>query len=440
MLPELIFGGKNAAQLANVAGNIDVNAGWNAQLDLLEPSSNPEILEAFIEVLLEEIAGKVEAGFPVTVTDLWARSLARHFCNGTTLANFFNPNITHGAGITLSEMISLPNFKQHLIPFPIIVADSLSKFQNNKEIIPGNSAPLTNPIYEFTPFEMGSYDPILAAFTPTKFLGSQNGECTTGFDQLAYIAGASSNIFNTFNISESVLEASPIGPLVAALNEAFPGQEVELDAAAVPNPFLGLERGTFLDSNQTMLTLVDGGSDGEISPLQPMLVKARGIDVIFVIDAPADTIENFTNGSSLISSRERAALFPKSYSFPPIPNSPNTFVSEGLVKRPTFFGCNSRPQTDEPLFIYIANGGAPLGQAPVTNISTMDTALTNSQIAAILEQVNDVATQGIPVHETQKDPEWPVCLACGVVDRAREKLGIPRTGVCAQCLERYCWS
>jgi lysophospholipase len=30
---------------------------------------------------------------------------------------------------------------------------------------------------------------------------------------------------------------------------------------------------------------VDGGEDGEVIPLQPLLVKARGVDVIFAIDA-----------------------------------------------------------------------------------------------------------------------------------------------------------
>lgn len=36
---------------------------------------------------------------------------------------------------------------------------------------------------------------------------------------------------------------------------------------------------------QTNLNLVDGGEDGETTPLQPLLVKARGLDVIVAIDA-----------------------------------------------------------------------------------------------------------------------------------------------------------
>lgn len=50
--------------------------------------------------------------------------------------------------------------------------------------------------------EMGSYDPTLSAFTPTKFLGSPNSSvCATGFDQLAFIEGSSSELFNEFNTS-----------------------------------------------------------------------------------------------------------------------------------------------------------------------------------------------------------------------------------------------
>ena len=51
---------------------------------------------------------------------------------------------------------------------------------------------------------MGTFDQQLGAFTPTKFLGSppENGSvCVTGFDQLAYVAGISSNIFNGLNLS-----------------------------------------------------------------------------------------------------------------------------------------------------------------------------------------------------------------------------------------------
>ena len=54
--------------------------------------------------------------------------------------------------------------------------------------------------------EMGSWDPALGAFTPTQFLGSPNGSvCATGFDQVSFIAGVSSCLWNGFNTSVSYL-------------------------------------------------------------------------------------------------------------------------------------------------------------------------------------------------------------------------------------------
>lgn len=146
----------------------------------------------------------------------------------------------------------------------------------------------------------------------------------------------------------------------------------------------------------------------------------------------------------MIASQQRASLFPKSYSFPPIPKTTQAFVSQHLATRPTFFGCNTRPTDDAPLIIYLANGGPPLGQAPVTNTSTLQSTYPAAEIQAMIEQTFDIATQGIPSvakgGKLVKDKEWSTCLACAVVDRARRKSDIERSGVCKSCLARYCFS
>ena len=82
----------------------------------------------------------------------------------------------------------------------------------------------------------------------------------------------------------SALEASLIGPFVDAVKQAFPHPDIRFDSAIVPNPFEGVAPQTFLDSAETQLTLVDGGIDGQFVPIQPLLVKARGIDTIIAID------------------------------------------------------------------------------------------------------------------------------------------------------------
>lgn len=52
---------------------------------------------------------------------------------------------------------------------------------------------------------MGSYDPTLASFIPTKFIGTTNSSvCVTGYDQASFIAGTSSELFNEFNITVSL--------------------------------------------------------------------------------------------------------------------------------------------------------------------------------------------------------------------------------------------
>lgn len=121
-----------------------------------------------------------------------------------------------------------------------------------------------------------------------------------------------------------------------------------------------------------------------------------------------------------------------------MPKSAEEFVARNLTSRPTFFGCDSSRAA--PLVVYIANGAAPLGQAPLTNVPTFQETFPLSEIQGFLDQTHDIATQGIPVDKTQKDPEWPVCLACAVVDRTRARLGERRSGACEGCMARYCAS
>ena len=120
-----------------------------------------------------------------------------------------------------------------------------------------------------------------------------------------------------------------------------------------------------------------------------------------------------------------------------MPTTPAGFKAANLTTRPAFFGCDTTPTA--PLVIYIANGGPPLGQVAHTNFSMFMDMFTIDTVQAILDQTFDVATQGIPKGNV-KDPEWPVCLACAVVDRARERMGVGRSGACISCLRRYCAS
>lgn len=74
------------------------------------------------------------------------------------------------------------------------------------------------------------------------------------------------------------------GPEITVFNSLLPEPGVELDVASWPNPFYGIAPETFISFDQMDLSLVDGGENGEEIPLQPLLVKARGVDTILAID------------------------------------------------------------------------------------------------------------------------------------------------------------
>lgn len=75
--------------------------------------------------------------------------------------------------------------------------------------------------------------------------------------------GASSDLFNAYNVSQSIAWTFPLSPIYVikeAVNSTFfarqPDQQI--DIAAIPNPFFGVNNGTYEDSMQTQLRLLDG--------------------------------------------------------------------------------------------------------------------------------------------------------------------------------------
>ncbi|KAJ7826475.1 lysophospholipase [Mycena olivaceomarginata] len=422
-------------------------SGWNPSVDLWTASADPAEQAVFVQEVLQEIAVKAKH-FPVSVGDAWGRSLARHFTNGTTPATLL-ANTSHGAGILFSDLVNLPTFTSHEHPFPILVADIVSKHINGTIFPGGNAIPLNSPIFEFNLFEMGCYDDVLAAHTPTKHLGTTNHSvCVTGFDEAMFLAGTSSNLWNELNITSDILAAATAN-FSALVNATYPQSPLlRLDTSNYPNPFRGVAPATFSDAGETILSLVDGGEDGQVTPLQPMLVEGRAIDVIVAIDAVNDA-NGFAAGASLIATQERMQLFPRGLApFPAVPTSLAVFAAANLTARPTFFGCTPPPHAASahakpppgPLLVYIANGAPPRdGAAPLTNTSTGQFVYAPDELRGMLAQSFDAATQGAVVGGALEDREWGACLACAVVDRARAREGVERSGVCVGCFARYCW-
>lgn len=82
-------------------------SGWLAQFGLIAPTNNTALNQRFIAGLLVEAKGKHDIGFPITVGDLWARALSRHFVNGTIATNFLDNSSSHGAGVTFSGLANM---------------------------------------------------------------------------------------------------------------------------------------------------------------------------------------------------------------------------------------------------------------------------------------------------------------------------------------------
>ena len=122
-----------------------------------------------------DVVAKNAAGYPPTLVDPYGRLLAYQLLKGPD----------GGVAIELSSITGFSNFTHHNVPFPIITS-------LNVETSTGVCTPPSNSvIYEFSPYEFGSFDSGVNAFTQTKYLGTflSNGvptksTCETNYDNL----------------------------------------------------------------------------------------------------------------------------------------------------------------------------------------------------------------------------------------------------------------
>ncbi|KAM0792425.1 hypothetical protein ACM66B_005102 [Microbotryomycetes sp. NB124-2] len=432
-------------------GTNSSSLGWNLNFDLFSPSRDANISRAYQAGLFADAGQKIAAGpFNVSIGDIWARALSYHFTPGTNTDNFFSNASDHGASTLWSSAKNTSSWQNNSLPFPIITFDVYSVNTRDKPIVDAY-VPLQNVAYECSPLEWGSYDPELAAFQPTEYMGTRlnpavpEGQCVTNFDNAGFITGISSNVFHAYNVTQSLAwtnPASPIYTLWTTINETFYAQQPnqQIDISAVPNAFQGIQPGTYEDSNETQLRLLDGGYDGQVVPLEPLLVKARKVEVIVAIDATADSEQQQPTGASIAATDFRASLLGDAVSVPPLPNSNTTFVEQGLNTRPVFFGCNgtaaqlngSTAESPYAMMVYFPNYD-PTG---VTNTSTAQLVYNDTQATNFLNTAVDIVTRGLDNNSTQ----FATCVACAVVERARGRQGVDRTATCNQCFERYCWS
>lgn len=88
------------------------------------------------------------------------------------------------------------------------------------------------------------------------FHGGAPSSCVNSFDNAGLMIGTSSCDFHQYNVTDNVYWKAEFEPLIA--NQ---------------------------DAQETNLSLLDGSLDVENDPVLPLLVKARRLDVVIVLDS-----------------------------------------------------------------------------------------------------------------------------------------------------------
>lgn len=379
----------------------------------------------YFDNIYQAVTDKAKAGFQTSITDFWGRALSFQLIDATS----------GGPSYTWSSIAKDQNFATGDTPLPLLVADGRAP---GETVISANST-----VFEFSPWEFGTFDPTIFGFAPLEFLGSNfsggalpsGQQCVRGFDNAGYVMGTSSSLFNAFLLSA---DSSSI-PNIPDIAKKFVTKILQTlnqtnnDIADYsPNPFYGYHNATNLGSQSERLTLVDGGEDLQNIPLHPLIQPTRLVDVIFAVDSSADTDSFWPNGTSLVATYERSRnKISNGTSFPAVPDT-NTFVNLGLNARPTFFGCNSSNTTGPtPLVVYIPN----FPYVYQSNVSTFDPTYNNSERDAIVANGYAVATLG----NGTVDSQWPACVGCAILSRSLERTNTRVPDVCQQCFKKYCW-
>ncbi|GJN74897.1 lysophospholipase 1 [Purpureocillium lilacinum] len=375
----------------------------------------------YYNALYQTVNDKVDAGFNTTITDYWGRALSYQLVNASD----------GGPAYTFSSIANDTDFARALAPMPLIVA---------LERAPGQlQVPANATVFEFNPWEMGSYDAGAAAFAPLKYVASnfskgsipRQGECIAGLDNAGFVMGTSSSLFNQAFLQIGKASGVP-DLLTGVLNRTLANiGENNADIASWPNPFYNYNPGNNINAEADLLTLVDGGEALENIPIHPLLLEDRYVDAIFAVDGSADTMTYWPNGTAMVATFNKSisGFSPNTSSaFPPVPDQ-NTFVNLGLNSRPTFFGCDN---TSTPLIVYLPN----TPYTTFSNVSTFDLSYNDTQRDQIVQNGYNVATMG----NGSIDSNWTQCVGCAILSRSFTRTGTTVPSKCVDCFAKYCWN
>lgn len=386
------------------------------------------IIDYYITIL-GQVDDKGEAGFNKSITDYWGRMLSYQLVAAED----------GGPAYTFSSIADDDQFSSAKAPLPILVADSRAPDEMDTT--------LRSLLFEFNPWELGSTDTGMNGFVPLKYTGSKFNEgempddakCIAGFDNIGYVMGTSSSLFNQILLyikdddeNRYVPEDIPKKAVEAVIEVLEELSESQNDIADwYPNPFKNWNDGNSYASEGDHLTLVDGGEDGQNIPYHPHTIVEREVDVVFSFDTSAD-VNNWPNGTAIVATYERSLMNVSDVtSFPAVPGQ-NTFVNLGLNTRPTFFGCDAGNTTKPaPLVVYLPNYPYVFN----SNISTFQMSINDTERNAMIDNGWAVVTQ----LNSTRDPDWPACVSCAMLSRSfdRTETAVPQQ--CQDCFSKYCW-
>lgn len=398
---------------------------------LLAPNGLWAVL-SYAQILID-ITAKESAGFTSTLTDIWARLLGYQMLSGTD----------GGVASSLSGISAKSKFVSHSVPYPIIT--SLNTDLTQGSCVPGANA----SVWELAPFESGSWAEDIAAFIPSKYLGSSlsNGapsesKCVNGFDNLGFVLGTSSNVFNdaAFSVSSlgptlntlctesvGVPDSSGLGKAITALETVFPTLTTGLASAVdefyalYPNPFYKLSTASEVASQKT-LHMVDGGESGQTSPIFPHLLPSRNVSLVIVNDNNGDTgtsLPSYPNGTAIYKSylAARAAGLTRM----PVVPSPASYLTNYTSGNPIFFGCKNPSVVT---LVWLPN--APVSYA--SGIATFELQYPAAESAAMIQNGQDVMSRS-------NSAAWAQCLGCAILDAG----GLVVPASCGACFAQYCY-
>lgn len=380
----------------------------------------------YYKALLAIVAAKKDAGFNTSLTDYWGRALSYQLINATD----------GGPEYTWSSIALAEQFKAGKMPLPILVADG----RNPGETLVGSNS----TVYEFNPWEFGTFDPSIFAFAPLEYLGSRfekgqiasGTKCVRGFDNAGFVMGTSSSLFNQFILKLNTTDIpSSLKDMFSSFLRTL-GERNDDIAIFSPNPFYKYAKSTRAYQETPHLNVVDGGEDGQNLPLHPLIQPTRELDVIFAVDSSASTNHSWPNGKSLMVTYQRSLNstgIGNGTVFPSVPDT-NTFINLGLNTRPTFFGCNSSNLTGpSPLVVYLPN----YPYTTYSNKSTFQLEYNTTERDEVIANGYNVVTVANGTRKGYSD--WSACVGCAILSRSFDRTKTDVPSACTQCFKKYCW-